>query len=375
MHVTLHLTSGCNMSCSYCYAAPGVSADMPEATLDAAIDLAAALSPGNVGLVFFGGEPLLRRDLVERGVAHCREIESGRPIFHFKITTNGLLIDEDFLDFAARERVHVALSLDGLPQAHDRHRLTRDGQGTSSRIEGKAALLLERQPSAPVLLTVTPHTVDKYAASVEHLFDLGFRYVVASLDYSGSWTDAGLAVLEVQYRQIANLYERMTLAGRKLYFSPFEKKLASHIHGTEAICRRCHFGVRQISVAPDGSIFPCVQFAGGRRPNGTYRIGHVAEGLDRARQMALYEASRQVDEPCRGCAIEGRCEHLCSCLNWQTTGAINTVSAVLCATERILVPIADELGRRLFRQRAPLFVQKHYNAAYPLISCLEDATS
>jgi uncharacterized protein len=376
MHVTLHLTTGCNMSCSYCYARPGGREDMTPEVVDAAVDFAASVSPANTGIVFFGGEPLLRRDLVERVLARCREHErAGRSCFHFKLTTNGLLLDEAVMDWASDARVHLALSVDGQPAAHDQHRRTREGAGTFDRIAPKIPLLLARQPYASALMTVTPETVASYSASVESLFAAGFRYVIASLHYAGDWREHHLGLLEREYRRLARLYERLSIAGHKLYFSPFEKKLASHIHGAEAVCRRCHFGVRQVSVAPNGDLYPCVQFVQDGRSNAVFRIGDVWHGIDRQRQAELYAASRRVADTCSACALETRCEHLCSCLNWQTTGAIDTVSPFLCASERLLVPIVDGLGQRLYSRRVPLFIQKHYNAAYPVISCLEDLTT
>jgi uncharacterized protein len=373
MHFTLHLTTGCNMACGYCYARGFPREDMAQETLDVAINYAAALSPVNAGIIFFGGEPLLRRDLVERAVTRCRSIEAaGRARFHFKVTTNGLLLDESFLDYASRERVHIGVSLDGIPEAHDRHRRDATGAGTSATLVSRISLLLAYQPYASALMTITPETVAHYADSVESLLDAGFRYIVASLDYAGDWQERHLGLLEHQYRRLAALYERLTIEGRKLYFSPFEKKLASHIHGGDAVCRRCHFGVRQLSVAPNGDLYPCVQFVQDGRSNHAFRLGDVSHGIDRERQAQLFAASRRPAEECQGCAIEERCEHLCSCLNWQTTGTINGVSPVLCATERVLVPIVDGLGARLHASRAPLFIQKHYNAAYPVISGLED---
>jgi uncharacterized protein len=373
MHFTLHLTTRCNMACGYCYARGAGHEDMSAEVLDAAVDLAASLAPVNAGIVFFGGEPLLRRDLIERAVARCRRHEiAGRSYFHFKLTTNGLLLDDDLLDLAERERIHVGLSIDGTPAAHDWHRRTHDGHGTFAALAPRFPALLARQPYASALMVVTPETVGSYAASVEALFESGFRYVIASLNYAGDWHEEHLAQLEREYRALSRLYERLTLAGQKIYFSPFEKKLAAHIHGAEAVCRRCHFGVRQVSIAPNGDIYPCVQFVQDGHSNAAYCIGDVWRGIDPQRQAELYAASRRVASACGDCALEARCEHLCSCLNWQTTGAIGVVSPLLCVTEQMLIPIVDALGARLYARRAPLFIQKHYNAAYPLISCLED---
>jgi len=129
MHLTLHLTSACNMRCSYCYAPPRSGPAMSEQVGRKALELGSGLSCGSCGIIFFGGEPLLHKDLIQTLVLYGRDMErrqAGR--FHFKITTNGLLLDERFLSFAVRHDMLVAISFDGIKEAHDRHRRLRSGE-------------------------------------------------------------------------------------------------------------------------------------------------------------------------------------------------------------------------------------------------------
>ncbi|MEW6366499.1 MAG: radical SAM protein [Acidobacteriota bacterium] len=373
MHITLHLTNRCNMRCGYCYApAAARNLDMTEEICERAVVLGSK-SSGNTGIIFFGGEPLLMKDLIVHTVRFCREHERRVPAsFHFKATTNGLLLDAQFLSFAAREHVRIALSFDGVQASHDLHRRSATAQGTFALVEPKIGPLLQAQPYASVFMTVAPEAVDGYAESVSFLFDKGFRYIIASLNYGGRWTDDHMKRLRTQYRRLSSWYERKTLAEEKFYFSPFEKKFATYIHGEKALCSQCHLGVRQISVGPDGAIYPCVQFVQDGICNTAYAIGDVWSGIDSARQRELYELSQAEDEQCSDCAIRSRCEHRCACLNWQATGSIERVSPALCESERVLTPIVDRLGERLFRKRSPMFMQKHYNSTYPLMSYLED---
>lgn len=373
MHVTLHTTTGCTMRCAYCYAPESERQDMSEATARAAVDFAARCNPHNAGIIFFGGEPLLRRDLIESTIAYCRELERAHAwAFHYKITTNGMLLDEDFLEFAARCGMCVAISCDGVREAHNMHRRTKDGRGTFDALMPKLELLLRHQPYANAYMTVTPETVQYYEESVRFLLDTGFRYVIASLNYAGNWTDAHVAELARQYRALAKLYEKLTDRQHKFYFSPFETRLASHIRGEDENCHRCALGLRQVSIAPDGAIYPCVQFVQDGVSNTQWALGHVQTGVDESKRMEIYLESRRRPAECGACALNGRCNNDCSCLNWQTTGVIHQVSPVLCETERVIFPIVDRLGNRLFRRRAPMFIQKHYNAAYPLLSLIDD---
>jgi uncharacterized protein len=141
--------------------------------------------------------------------------------------------------------------------------------------------------------------------------------------------------------------------------------------GESAHCHRCELGVRQLSVDPEGFLYPCVQFAR-TGPSSRWCIGHVSNGIDQTVRERLRAESEAEKMPCRDCAIRDRCQHTCGCLNWQTTGSIAHVSPVLCYSEQSLVKVADEAGAQLFAEQNPRFLYKHYDPRYPLLSLLED---
>ena len=368
MHYTLHMTNRCNLRCDYCYVDHGEN-DMSVETARAAVDLAGR-EANRAGIIFFGGEPLLRRALIYDTVAYARsrEKQEGGCRYFFKITTNGLLLDDEFLDFACRENMFIALSLDGVREAHDMHRRDAQGRGCYERVVGAARRLLERKPYSPVLMTVRPDTLPYFAAGVEALFGLDFAYVIASLDYSADWSDEHLPELERQYELLASLYERKTLNEDKFYFSPFEVKISSHVNSRTFCRERCELGLRQLSVGPEGGLYPCVQFVG----DPAFRLGDVRQGVDEAARQALYLHNEEEKPGCDVCGIRARCNHYCACLNRQATGSIDKISPMLCAHERIVLPIADKLAERLYTRGSALFIQKQYNEFYPLASLAED---
>jgi uncharacterized protein len=381
------MTARCNLRCSYCYVnhggagkpaveitekasgeTAGRTVDMSEETARMTVDLAGRETK-RAGLIFFGGEPLLLRGLITDTVAYARFRErSGGCRYFFKITTNGLLLDDSFLSFARREGLFIALSMDGIKEAHDAHRRDADGCGSYDRVVDAARRLLTVKPYSPALMTIRPDTLPFYAAGVESLFSLGFKYVIASLDYSADWQELHLPELERQYRLLAKLYERKTLAEEKFYFSPFEVKISSHINNRTYCHERCELGLHQLSVGPDGSLYPCVQFVG----DPAFRLGDVRSGVDESARQALYKRTEAEKPGCDRCAIRPRCNHYCACLNRQATGSIDEVSPMLCAHERIVLPIADELAERLYNRGNALFIQKQYNDFYPLLSLAED---
>jgi uncharacterized protein len=374
MHLTLHLTTACNMRCSYCYAPPRDGEPMSEAVGRQAMDLGSRLTSGSCGIIFFGGEPLLCKERIYSLVEYGRELERGQGRagrFHFKITTNGLLMDEEFLGFAVRNDVLVAMSFDGVREAHDRHRRLRNGEGSFDVLVDRLRMLLAVRPYASVMMVVNPETAVYLEESIAFLMDLSCRYLIVSLNYAADWTEADFRVLARQYKRLGKRYVEWTQAGRKFYLSPFEVKLSSHINRHCYRKERCELAQRQLSVDPRGYLYPCVQFpkAG---PESEWCIGHVSTGINEAARRRIAELSSTEKAACGQCAIKERCNNTCGCLNWQTTGAIDTVSPVLCRYEQMLVPIADRVGKVLYGKRDPLFLHKHYNVAYPVLSLLDE---
>ena len=114
---------------------------------------------------------------------------AGQGRFHFKLTTNGLLLDEEFLQFAVEEDMLIAMSLDGVREAHDRYRRLPDGAPSFDRLLPKLRMLLAARPYASVLMVVNPDTAPLLAESVSFLLDEGCRYLIVSLNYAGPWTE------------------------------------------------------------------------------------------------------------------------------------------------------------------------------------------
>ena len=321
----------------------------------------------NCGIIFFGGEPLLCQSQIWAVMRWCEDRQPGR--FHYKVTTNGTLLDAAFMEQADRFGLHVALSHDGVREAHDATRVDAAGAGTFERVQRALDVLLERRPYSPVMMTVNPETVGTFARSVQWLHSQGVQYLIASLNYAGHWTDAAMATLRKEYLTLATWHEANYRAERKFYFSPFDKRIASHIFPERG--NSCRLGKRQISVAPDGKLYPCVQFVG----RDEYCIGTAATGIDMARREAIFQCN-ELDKPtCAGCALERRCHNKCGCLNIQTTGQLDRIPAALCENERMVFPIVDRLAERLYKNRDVMFIQRHYNPAFPILSFLEDLST
>ncbi len=370
MHFTFHLSNICNMQCNYCYVfenKPIKPLVMSKETAFKAVDMAS--NSDRAGIIFFGGEPLLHRDLIEDIIKYARLKEKNSSCkYFFKITTNGFLLDDSFIDLSIKENIFIAISIDGTKNSHNKHRIDNNGVGTYDVIIENARYLLKKKPYSPVLMTINPDTVDEYYEGVKSLYEVGFSYIICSLNYAANWTEEDMKRLAHQYELLADFYYKHTILEDKFYLSPFEVKISSHVNNKTYCHERCELGKKQISIGPDGSLYPCVQFVGDKG----YTIGNVEEGIDEKRRLDLFFQNEKEKPECDRCAIKARCNHYCACLNKQATGSIDEVSPVLCAHERIILPIADKVANRLYKEKNAMFIQKHYNDFYPIISLVED---
>lgn len=352
MNLTLHLTEGCNMRCSYCTRAK-TAVRMSSDVLHAACRLAFSVGQ-SAGLCFFGGEPMLETGSIYDALDTCAVLsaETGKPV-QYKMTTNGTLLTEAFLQRAKAEQIGIGLSFEGLAQ--DTCRRFADGQGSFAVVEEKARLLLRYLPRSHAMMTIAPQAVPQYAASVRYLYDLGFRSITATIAYGNrvTWTDEALSALETQLREIAAFYSDCHLAGKSFFFSPFDGKIRDLLSGYTPF-DRCHLGMRQMPVAPDGNIYACTQFIG----DPEYCLGDVFSGLDKHKRIALAK-KEATPETCRECALRTRCTNSCGCLNRLETGHENRVSPLQCSYEQMLIRVTDETADTLYAKDPALFTRRY----------------
>ena len=342
MNLTLHLTDNCNMDCSYCIREK-CPKDMSEEVLFKACDL--AFSKGTrAGLCFFGGEPLLKKDLIYKALDYCeKKAEETGIRFDCKMTTNGTLLDEEFLERAASANLGIGMSFDG--KAQDICRFFANGKPTSSVVEEKAKLLLKYMPKASALATIAPQAVPYYAESVKYLHDLGFKNVsfVIAYGHKVNWTDSDLDALRVQLEETAAYLKELFIKDEMFYMSAIDAKIRDCIRGRNP-AERCHLGTRQMPVTPDGILYPCTSFIGDEK----YILGNVFEGINEAKVLELAKRS-STPMTCAGCDLVKRCTNSCGCANRMNTGDENQVSPLQCTYERMLIEISDNLGEELYQ--------------------------
>ena len=362
MKVALHLTHDCNLRCIYCYAGKKYDRHMSRETAEAAVRFAHANSTKAVDISFFGGEPLLEKEILWHTVAYAREWRSstGNALpLRFFVTTNGLLLDEPFLEKARETGLEVSLSLDGHGRGHDLTRTLPDGRGSFATLAALFPLILRSVPQIQILVTFTPVNLPFLAEGVEKLYFSGFRRFVIGANYEETWTGPDLDLLADQYRKLAGLYESRLRAGEPLQISLFDPKIAAHTGRIPEICSCCDKNDGEIAVAPSGNLYPCLRFVKGDEDH-SLLIGTLAAGIDLKARARIMAAAGRENPACASCGYKGRCFHYCSAVNFKVTGRFDQAPAVLCRQEQIAIDLADEVAGRLYADRVPVFMRRFY---------------
>lgn len=336
----LHVSHDCNLRCKYCFASTGDFGtghriNMDIETAKAAIDFVIARSGSrrNIEVDFFGGEPLLAMDTVKATVEYARSIEKEHgKCFRFTMTTNGMLLNDENIEYINREMSNCVLSIDGRPEVNDNMRITPKGTGSYEIIMPKFKKLVEGRGDKDFYLrgTFTRKNLD-FAADVIHIADQGFRSVSvepAVGDFRSDWAirEEDLPVVLAEYEKLAQ-----ELKDRKdVNFFHFNVDLAQGPCVIKRL-RGCGAGCEYVAVTPEGYIYPCHQFVG----NLDYKMGDVHDGsfdMTIARKFAGLNVYTR--EECKECWARFYCSGGCSASNLLVNGDIKKPNAVGCEMQR-----------------------------------------
>lgn len=321
------------------------------------------------GILFYGGEPLLEKKLITQIVEETQKIkEKTKHNFHYKMTTNGILLEEEFLKMSKAANLMIGLSHDGYAQ--DDNRLFSNGSGTFHILEEKIDLLLQYQPYAIGLSVVNPPTVEKAAQTVEFLYNKGFKYITVGTNYDrkAPWTNERMLLLGKEYEKIAQMYMQWMRNEEKIYVSTMDMKILSHLKGEKYISDRRLQSKNQISVGADGLLYPVSKYL--EQPE--FEVGDVFSGLDETKREQIFNIGAELSPVCKDCKIKTRCNHAYDNIRFEDGKYISDITPVQCTHERLVTPIVDRAAEKLYKEGSPLFLHKHYNEMYPILSLFED---
>ena len=354
----LHIAHTCNLNCSYCFASQGKyhgeRAIMPFEVGKQALDYLVANSGSrrNLEVDFFGGEPLMNFQVVKDLVAYARSIEkeAGKN-FRFTLTTNGLLIDDDVIDFANRECSNVVLSLDGRQEVHDRYRVDYAGNGSWSKIVPKFQKLVAARGGKNYYMRGTfTHANPDFLEDIKVMLDLGFRElsmepVVAPAGDPAALTEDDLKIVMEQYEKLAELMISHRKAGDPFTFYHYMIDLT----GGPCIYKRisgCGSGTEYMAVTPWGDLYPCHQFVGEE----TFKLGDIWKGVENKRiQDDFMACNVYAREECRNCWARLYCSGGCAANAYHATGSVRGVYENGCKLfrKRMECAIMAEIDRQL----------------------------
>jgi len=327
----LHVAHTCNLSCEYCFAAQGkyhgeralMSFEVGKRAIDFLI--ANSGSQKNLEVDFFGGEPLMNWDVCKKLVAYARsrEAETGKR-FRFTLTTNGLLVDDDVIEFANREMHNVVMSLDGREEIHDLLRKTSNGKGSYATIVPKFQKFAKMRGEREYYIRGTfTHNNVEFTKDIFHMADLGFTAlsmepVVCAASDPYALTKEDLPVLCEQYEILAKEMLKRKSEGRGFTFYHYMIDL----EGGPCIYKRisgCGSGTEYLAVTPWGELYPCHQFVGDEK----YSMGNVFDGVTNTDLRESFKQCNAYARPsCRDCWAKLYCSGGCAANAYHATGDI-----------------------------------------------------
>lgn len=353
----IHIAHTCNLNCEYCFASQGkyhgeramMSLEVGKRALDFLIENSG--SRKNLEVDFFGGEPLMNFDVVKGMVEYARSIEKEHnKNFRFTLTTNGVLIDDDVIEFANKEMSNVVLSLDGRKEVHDRFRVDYAGNGSWEKIVPKFKKLVDARGGKNYYMrgTFTHHNPD-FLKDIETMLDLGFTElsmepVVCAPGDPSELTKEDMAIVMEQYEKLAELMLKRDKEGKPFTFYHYMIDLT----GGPCIYKRisgCGSGTEYMAVTPWGDLYPCHQFVGDEK----FKLGDIWNGVDNTEiQDEFMSCNVYAREECRDCWARLYCSGGCAANAYHATGSIKGVYESGCELfrKRMECAIAVAIARQ-----------------------------
>ena len=355
----LHIAHTCNLNCSYCFASQGkyhgeraiMSYEVGKRALDFLVENSGTRH--NLEVDFFGGEPLMNFDVMKQLVAYARSIEKEKnKNFRFTLTTNGVLIDDDVIDFANKEMSNVVLSLDGRKEIHDRFRVDYAGNGSWEKIVPKFQRLVNARGKKGYYMRGTfTHANPDFLEDIRTMLDLGFTElsmepVVTAPNDPSALTEADRRIVMKQYEKLAELMLKRDAEGKPFTFYHYMIDLK----GGPCIYKRisgCGSGTEYMAVTPWGDLYPCHQFVGDEK----FKLGDIWHGVDNTTiQNEFASCNVYAREECRDCWARLYCSGGCAANAYHATGSVRGVYKEGCELFKkrmecaIMVAAARELG-------------------------------
>lgn len=341
--ICLHVAHDCNLACKYCFAGKGeydgprglMSFETGKRALDFLVEQSGTRH--NLEVDFFGGEPLLNWDVCKKLVEYGRSIEKKYDKnFRFTVTTNGVLLNDEIMEFCNKEMGNVVLSLDGRRETHDRLRITRKNTGSYDMIIDKFKKFAQSRNQKDYYMRGTyTHFNTDFSNDVIHMADLGFKElsiepVVCSPEEEYALKESDLPILKDQYEILANEMLRRYRKGNGFTFYHYMIDLDAG----PCIVKRvsgCGVGTEYMAVTPDGELYPCHQFVGDEK----FLLGDIWNGVQNKKVLEQFENCNVYShKECKDCFAKLYCSGGCAANAYHSTGSVSGVYEFGCELHR-----------------------------------------
>lgn len=335
----LHVAHTCNLNCEYCFASQGkyhgeralMSFEVGKRALDFLVENSGTRH--NLEVDFFGGEPLMNWQVVKDLVAYARELEKTvDKHFRFTLTTNGMLVDDDVIDFANREMDNVVMSLDGRKEINDHFRKTVGNVGSFDIIVPKFQKFVKARSGKSYYIRGTfTHRNPDFTKDIQTMLDLGFdelsmEPVVCPPTDKYALTEDDKQIIFKEYEKLADMMIERRKAHKPFTFYHYMLDL----EGGPCIYKRisgCGSGTEYLAVTPTGELYPCHQFVG----NKDYLMGDIWQGVNRLDIRDKFKQCNAYSRPeCENCWARLYCSGGCAANAYNATGDINGVYGYGC---------------------------------------------
>ena len=361
MNYSIYLTDNCNLNCKYCYEKNmhtnrEISFDNIKKIIDNEIK---SKSKESI-ITFFGGEPLLKKKLIYATADYIKS-KKNKTNFLFNMTTNGTLIDDEFVEFFENNNfISLSYSIDGSAISQNENRIMKNGRPTYELVVCNAKKLLSKPDIVVAVPVVTKNNEKNLYKNLCHLLEIGFKKISIQFDLTAKWDDEDLNIIKCEFEKIAKKYIDEMRNENEFHILGIDEKIRSYIDYDMDCNNDCSVGIRGANVGTDGNIYPCMQFM----YNNEYIIGNCELGIDKRKQLEVYKLLKKEMDECKDCAYRKRCNHTCSCINKAYTGNSIQTSPFTCEIERMLINTADNIAETLYAEKNAVFIQKFYNMHY-----------
>ena len=345
MQHTIYLTTDCNFNCTYCYENYSLKMELDDFQLIKNIDFIFNIDKQeSVGIVFMGGEPLIKKNLIIKAVNYIKKQYLERNVKYY-LTTNCSLISDSFIDFMRDNNFSLRASFDGIEEAQTLNRKNKNQDSYYHHIFSNIILLKEKGIPLTIRMTVTDNTIGLMYENIVFLHENNLNDICMDMDINMKFTRSLLLEFEDQINKISDYYINEFKNRNKISIDQFDGKFLNVLCDFGNHFTMCDAGISNFKYMPDGNIYPC----GFVTNNEKFIIGNIENNVDIEKAKLLaYSLFKKEPNKCTNCDIKNFCFGMkCGYMNYSCTNNINIPSDLTCQYEKTYYPVVVKILKHI----------------------------